>query len=71
MSTSQKKSSTRPNLEYVGRRMDEEIEEFIRWFNDDVVPSVRRHSSGTLRRASVKLSEFADFMDDLKNRHGQ
>jgi hypothetical protein len=32
---------------------------------------VRRHSSGTLRRASVKLSEFADFMDDLKNRHGQ
>lgn len=50
----------------VGRRMDEEIEDLIRWFNDEVVPSVRKRSSTTLRKAAEKLNQFADHMDDMK-----
>jgi hypothetical protein len=50
----------------VGRRMDDEIEELIRWFNDDVVPSIRKRSSSAMRKAAEKLSQFADHMDDLK-----
>ncbi len=56
------------NFEHAGRRVDEEIEEFLRWFNDEAVPSMRRHSSRALRQAAGKLTEFADYMDDLKNR---
>ncbi len=55
-----------PKFERVGQRVDEEIEEFLRWFNDEAVPSIRRHSSRTLRKAAVKLTEFANYMDDLK-----
>jgi hypothetical protein len=54
------------SFEDVGRRVDTEVEEVIRWFNDDVVPSMRRHSSSALRKAAEKLSQFADHMDDLK-----
>src|SRR5208283_1819421 len=60
MNESEKGPSHRTNLEDVGRRVDEEIEEFIRWFNQDVVPSARKHSSGALRKASEKLAEFAE-----------
>ncbi len=55
-------------FEDVGRRMDQEIEEFIRWFNNDVVPQVRHHSSRALRTAATKLGDFADYMDQAKHR---
>ena len=57
------KQTRYPKMEDAGRRVDEEIEEFIRWFNNDVVPSIRHHSSRALRTASSKLSELADLMD--------
>lgn len=65
-----KRSAPRPtkSLEDVGRRMDQELEEFIRWFNNDVVPQARRHSSRALRTAATKLSQFADYMDESKRR---
>ena len=44
-------------------RLEKEIPEFIKYLNDEVVPSVRTHSTKALRVASRKLSEFADFMD--------
>lgn len=66
MPESEKKRSRPTSLEDVGRRMDEEIEGLIRWFNNEVVPSVRQHSSRTLRSAAEKLTQFADHMDDLK-----
>ncbi len=69
MATESGKKRTRPtSFGKVGQQVDEEVEEFVRWLNDEVVPSVRRHSSRALRQASVKLSEFADYMDDLKRR---
>ena len=66
MSPESGKKNDRPSLEDVGRRIDEEVEELIRWFNNDIVPSARKHSSRALRTASEKLSQFADHLDDLK-----
>jgi hypothetical protein len=53
-------------FEDAGRRLDKELEEFIRWFNDDVVPSVRSRSGNALRKAAVKLSRMADQFEDAK-----
>jgi hypothetical protein len=44
-------------------RLEKEIPEFIKYLNDEVVPSVRQHSTKALRTASVKLAEFADYME--------
>jgi hypothetical protein len=66
MPDSESKQPRPKSLEDVGRHLDEEIEGLIRWFNDEVVPSVRQHSSRTLRSAAEKLSDFADRMDDMK-----
>jgi hypothetical protein len=46
-----------------GDRIEEEMREFVRWFNDDVVPNVRSGSGKALRVASKKLSELADYLD--------
>lgn len=67
MNSEPEKKQRRP-FQDVGRRMDDEIEELIRWFNDEVVPSVRKRSSTTLRKAAEKLGQFADHMDDMKGK---
>lgn len=55
------------SFENVGRRMDEEIEKLIAYINDDVVPSVRSHSTRALRVAAERLSRFADYMDQKQS----
>jgi hypothetical protein len=65
---SEKKRARPLKFEDVGRRMDDEVEEFIQWFNDEAVPSIRQHSSRAMRKAAEKLSEFADYMDDVSRR---
>ena len=47
-------------------RLEKEIPEFIKYLNDEVVPSVRTHSTKALRTASEKLSELADYMEQAK-----
>ncbi len=44
-------------------RIEKEIPELIKYLNDEVVPSVRSHSTKALRKASVKLTELADYME--------
>jgi hypothetical protein len=44
-------------------RLEKEIPEIIKYLNDDVVPTVRTHSTKALRTASQKLAEFADYME--------
>ena len=44
-------------------RIEKEIPEFIKYLNDEVVPTVRQHSTKALRTASVKLIELADYME--------
>jgi hypothetical protein len=61
------KTRARPtNLGDVGRRVDEEIEEFIRWFNNEAAPQLRRRSSRALRKAADKLAALANYMDQEK-----
>ena len=47
-------------------RIEKEIPEFIKYLNDQVVPSVRQHSTKALRAASLKLIELADYMEQQK-----
>jgi len=47
-------------------RLEKEIPEFIKYLNEEVVPSMRTHSTKALRVASQKLSEFADYMDQQR-----
>jgi hypothetical protein len=44
-------------------RLEKEIPEFIKYLNDEVVPSVRKGSTKALRVASEKLNAFADYME--------
>jgi glutamyl-tRNA reductase len=53
----------RDPLHDASTRVEEELREFIRWMNDEVVPTVRTHSSKALRVASDKLQQLADYMD--------
>ena len=55
-----------PNFADLGRRVDEEIEEFIRWFNDEAAPELRRRSSRALRKAADRLAALANYMDQEK-----
>lgn len=65
---SEKKPGRPTRLEDVGRKIDDEIEEFISWINDDLVPSIRGGSSKAMRKASEKLARFADYMDQKQGR---
>jgi glutamyl-tRNA reductase len=47
-------------------RIEKEIPEFIKYLNDEVVPTVRQHSTKALRTASAKLNELADYMEQQK-----
>ena len=50
------------------QRLEKEIPEFIKYINDEVVPAVRTHSTKALRVASQKLSEFADYMEQHRQK---
>jgi glutamyl-tRNA reductase len=53
----------RDPLRDTSARVEEELREFLRWMNDEVVPTVRTQSSKALRVASDKLQQLADYMD--------
>jgi len=44
-------------------RLEKEIPEFIKYLNNDIVPTVRTHSSKALRTASQKLADLAKYME--------
>lgn len=68
---SQDKRSRRASLEDVGRRLDEEVERLIAYLNDEVVPSVRNHSSRAIRTAAQKLEDFAQYLDEHRKARGE
>jgi len=53
-------------INHAAERLEQEIPEFIKYLNDEVVPAVRTHSTKALRTASQKLAEFADYMEQHK-----
>lgn len=46
------------------QKLEQEGERFIAYFNDEVVPAIRDHSSKALRVAAEKLSQLATYMDE-------
>lgn len=45
------------------RKMEQEGEKFIAYFNNEVVPAIRTNSTKALRTAAEKLSQLANYMD--------
>ncbi|HWH59395.1 MAG TPA: hypothetical protein VN682_17335 [Terriglobales bacterium] len=44
-------------------RLEREAQEFVKYLNDEVVPTVRVHSTKALRSAAQKLQELANYME--------
>jgi len=66
-------SSKRPweeRLHEAGARMEDDVREFIRYFNDDVVPDLRKNGSDALRAAARELNRMAERMDERAGRSG-
>ena len=47
----------------IAETLEKETANLVLYLNDEVVPAVRAHSSKALRTASVKLAEFADYLE--------
>ena len=47
----------------IAETLEKETANLVLYLNDEVVPAVRTHSSKALRTASVKLAEFADYLE--------
>jgi hypothetical protein len=55
-------------LGQAAEKLDQESEKVITYLNDEVVPSIRTHSTKALRIAAEKLARLADFMDKEHSR---
>jgi hypothetical protein len=51
-------------LHETASRIEDELRILATYINDEVVPDVRRHSSGALRTAAMELQKLAQRMDD-------
>lgn len=64
-------SSKRPweeRLHETGTRMEEDVREFVRYFNDEIVPSIRKNGSEAFRAAARELNRMAQRMDERAGR---
>jgi len=64
-------SSKRPweeRLHEAGARMEEDVRELIRYFNDEVVPDLRKNGTEALRAAARELNRMAQRMDERGGR---
>lgn len=51
-------------LHQAGTRIEEDLQRFIKYINDEIVPDVRRNGSDALRSAAAELNRLAQRMDD-------
>ncbi|QNI37416.1 hypothetical protein [Edaphobacter albus] len=64
-------SSKRPweeQLHEAGSRIEEDVREFIRYFNNQIVPDLRKNGSEALRVAARELNRIAQRMDERAGR---
>jgi hypothetical protein len=55
----------------VGRTLadlDKDAERLISYLNEEVVPSIRKHSTTALRTAARELTRFADYMERTRKK---
>lgn len=50
------------------KRVEQEGEKFISYFNDEVVPAIRSNSTKALRIAAEKLSQLASYMEQKNSK---
>jgi len=50
------------------RKLEEESEKVITYFNNEVVPAIRNQSSKALHTAAEKLHKLAEYMDQNRSR---
>lgn len=55
-------------LHQAGSRIEEDVREFIRYFNDEIVPEARKSGSEALRVAARELNRLAQRMDERAGR---
>ena len=55
-------------LHEAGARIEEDVREFVRYFNDEVVPDIRKNGSEALRAAARELNRMAQKMDERAGR---
>jgi hypothetical protein len=53
-------------FETASDRVQQELNDAIRYLNDEVVPKVRTGSTNALRTAAEKLAKLADYMEQQK-----
>jgi hypothetical protein len=72
-------TSNKTPFEGFGRKLDQEIgetskrleqegERLIAYFNNEVVPAIRGRSGKALRTAAEKLTQFANYMDEKSSK---
>jgi hypothetical protein len=49
-------------------RVERELQSFVQYLNDEVVPTVRQESTRALRTASNKLAKLADYLEEQKRK---
>ena len=47
--------------------LEQETAELVKYFNDEIVPEARQHSTKALRLASEKLARLADYMESSRS----
>jgi hypothetical protein len=55
-------------LHETGSRIEEDVRDFVRYFNDEIVPDVRKNGSEALRAAARELNRLAQRMDERAGR---
>ena len=50
----------------VADQLEKEGAELITYLNDEDVPAVRAHSTKALRKASQRIADFADYLDQQR-----
>lgn len=68
MSEKPPKSAWEQRLHEAGARAEEDVRKLIDYFNDEVVPDVRRNGSEALRAAARELDRLAQRMDERAGR---
>jgi hypothetical protein len=68
MPTEAGKSTWEQRLHKTGTQMEEDLRNLVRYFNDEVVPEVRKSGGEALRSAAQELNRIAQRMDERGGR---
>ena len=55
-------------LHETGARIEEDLRDFVRYFNDEIIPDIRKNGSEALRAAARELNRLAQRMDERAGR---